>query len=380
MSKRSFKTSYSEQQQKKVQTTSNTFRVESNERYEGSFPIYKQPQELTCYSIDHKRHVWFDDREMKYYYPPAGKDLNVGFDRFIQRDESVPEHIDTLLDALTQLNTNTDQKSTADIITWRGIMTKILCTPFSRKDPWELRATKYNGTIYIEEQSLKNKDAETDRMKLMSYWGYRFETLSTVSQPPHLVKKEELLTREGESANTNVQYCVVVKTRLGNNSIIMGAEVDCCRDVKPSNPSEQLSNYVELKTSRVIETERHSYSFQRYKLLKFWAQSFLVGIPRVICGFRDDDGRIVKVEQFKTLEMPRQNPAVCLNFADQFLDWVKQVVTIDDAATTFAIEFKPHLQEIHIRCTGHTNVFLTQRFLDGKTQHEIGGQRAMVKE
>lgn len=64
MSKRSFKTSYSEQQQKKVQTTSNTFRVESNERYEGSFPIYKQPQELTCYSIDHKRHVWFDDREM----------------------------------------------------------------------------------------------------------------------------------------------------------------------------------------------------------------------------------------------------------------------------------------------------------------------------
>lgn len=54
--------------------------------------------------------------EQKYYYPPAGKDLNVGFDRFIQRDESVPEHIDTLLDALTQLNTNTDQKSTADIV------------------------------------------------------------------------------------------------------------------------------------------------------------------------------------------------------------------------------------------------------------------------
>lgn len=75
-----------------------------------------------------------------------------------------------------------------------------------------------------------------------------------------------------------------------------------------------------------------------------------------------------------------QNPAVCLNFADQFLDWIKQVVTVDDAATTFAIEFKPHLQEIHIRCTGHTNVFLTQRFLDGKTQHEIGGQRAMIKE
>lgn len=44
----------------------------------------------------------------------------------------------------------------------------------------------------------------------------------------------------------------------------------------------------------------------RYKLLKFWAQSFLVGVPRVICGFRDDDGQIVKVVQYKTLEIPRQ--------------------------------------------------------------------------
>lgn len=65
----------------------------------------------------------------------------------------------------------------------------------------------------------------------MGYWGYRFETLCTVSQPPHKVNKEELKKRDNESANTNVQYCVVVKTKLGNNSIIMGAEVDCCRGI-----------------------------------------------------------------------------------------------------------------------------------------------------
>lgn len=65
----------------------------------------------------------------------------------------------------------------------------------------------------------------------MCYWGYRFETLSTISQPPDQVQKEELKKRTGESANTNIQYCVVVKTKLGNNSIIMGAEVDCCRGI-----------------------------------------------------------------------------------------------------------------------------------------------------
>lgn len=67
----------------------------------------------------------------------------------------------------------------------------------------------------------------------MSYWGYRFETLSTVSKPPREVRKDdpELKRRLKESANTNIQYCILVKTKLGNNSIIMGAEVDCCRGI-----------------------------------------------------------------------------------------------------------------------------------------------------
>lgn len=100
----------------------------------------------------------------------------------------------------------------------------------------------------------------------MSYWGYRFETLSTISKAPGDVKNKEdaeLRKRLTESANTNIQYCIVVKTRLGNHSILMGAEVDCCRDVKPTDPFAQPSNYIELKTSRVIESDRNQYSFDR---------------------------------------------------------------------------------------------------------------------
>lgn len=69
----------------------------------------------------------------------------------IQRDESIPEHIDTLLDALTNANAKQpdDSQITADIVTWRGIMTKILCTPYSRKEPWELRATKHNVNRHL---------------------------------------------------------------------------------------------------------------------------------------------------------------------------------------------------------------------------------------
>ncbi|KAG2214531.1 hypothetical protein INT46_003081 [Mucor plumbeus] len=372
-----------------------SFRLNRTESYQGSFPVYKQPQEITSYSIDHERRVWFDNREMKYYYPPTSekKDLNVGYDKMIQRDESIPEHLDTLLDALTNANTKQpqDNQITADIVTWRGIMTKILCTPYSRKEPWELRATKHNGTIYIEEHvTEKKKNSEnqaSDRQKLMSYWGYRFETLCTVTKPPHeMTKKDvELQDRLTASANTNIQYCILAKTKLGNSSIIMGAEVDCCRDVKPKDPLQQPSNYIELKTSRVIESERNQYSFERYKLLKFWAQSFLVGVPRIVCGFRDDQGIVLDVVQYKTLEIPRQvrdkrntwNPSVCLNFANQVLDWIQSIINQDDHTVTYAIRFDYPFQEITVECIGHSHVFLTQRFLDGTIQHDIGGPRAV---
>ena len=34
----------------------------------------------------------------------------------------------------------------------------------------------------------------------------------------------------------------------------------------------------------------------RFKLLKWWAQSFLPGVPRIVAGFRDPDGLVVRTE------------------------------------------------------------------------------------
>ncbi|KAI8059289.1 hypothetical protein BC940DRAFT_328364 [Gongronella butleri] len=217
------------------------FRVQHTSRYQGSFPVYKQPTELTSYSIDHERRVWFDDRELKYYYPATGKDLTVGFDKFIERDETVPEHLDTLLDALTDAKAKPNahpDATKADIVTWRGIMTKLLCTPYARREAWDLRLTRYNDTIYIEESTAtkleKQQEPKSVRQQMMCYWGYRFETLSTVSTPPSELAKDdpELTSRLHDSANTNIQYCVLVKTKLGSSSLIMGAEVDCIRGKK----------------------------------------------------------------------------------------------------------------------------------------------------
>ncbi|KAI9275589.1 RAI1 like PD-XK nuclease-domain-containing protein [Phascolomyces articulosus] len=371
-----------------------SFRVLPAHRYTGRFPEYKQPVEVNSYSIDGDRRVWFDNRELKYYakpqLTPATPSLSYNYDRFIQRDETIPEHIDTLLDALTDAKSKNEvdnHNTNADIITWRGIMTKLFATPFSRNEPWELRVTRHKGTIYIEEQQTEQKriseTSKNERQKIMSYWGYQFEAMCTTSEPNgDAPAVDETL----EPPNTNVQYCVVVRTRLGNSSVIMGAEVDCIEGLKPGNgEGSPLKQYIELKTSRRIDVERQQISFEKYKLLKFWAQSFLVGVPRVICGFRDDDGVLSHLETIKTLEIPRQvrgkqnmwEPSACMNFTDQFLDWLKTVVTKDDPEVTYSVVWKEPWREISITCNGKKDTFLTQRYLDGKVSNEIGGPRAL---
>lgn len=65
------------------------------------------------------------------------------------------------------------------------------------------------------------------------------------------------------------------------------------------------------------------------KLMKFWIQSFLLGVPKIIVGFRSPDGILVRIQEFKTEEMPtmvkRRGRAdwdgnVCINFASAFLE------------------------------------------------------------
>ena len=52
------------------------------------------------------------------------------------------------------------------------------------------------------------------------------------------------------------------------------------------------------------------------------------------------------------------------------------MITVDDPTVTYSLQFKYPFKEVTIQCTGHTNVFLTQRYLNGETQHELGGPRA----
>lgn len=41
----------------------------------------------------------------------------------------------------------------------------------------------------------------------------------------------------------------------------------------------------------------------RHKIIKWWAQSFLPGVSRIVAGYRGPDGTVVGLETFETMKI-----------------------------------------------------------------------------
>ena len=62
---------------------------------------------------------------MRYYYNPTlGANLSRGFEDFIKHDDSQAEHLVSLLKTIKAHEEETGKKIDANIVTWRGMMTK----------------------------------------------------------------------------------------------------------------------------------------------------------------------------------------------------------------------------------------------------------------
>ncbi|KAJ3340672.1 Dom-3 Z [Gonapodya sp. JEL0774] len=352
-------------------------------------PQFQQPKELSHYSLDENRTYKPDASELRQYAPmDTSIPLTDGYERYKARDSSVPEHLDTLLRTVKNegLLEHLRTKPGVSLVTWRGIMTKILTAPYDNREHWILRVTRHKGIFYIEEQLTSAKIEREQNMSrqelLQSYMGYRFESLSTVPllRPSPCISHKDLYptpevlaARRDDSVNNNVQFCTVLRTGISSGrtdssigiNLILGAEVDCQtsglrpNSPPPTNPPPPLSTYIELKTHRLILNPSHRASFERHKLLKIWAQSFLAGVPRVIIGFRDDQGYVRAIEEFKTLEIPRivrrpdaqggavWDPNVMLTWCYGFLRWLTSEVALkDDWRTVYRVSFRGNGVEV----------------------------------
>ena len=71
------------------------------------------------------------------------------------------------------------------------------------------------------------------RQRSQTYYGYAFESYCTSDTPTRDVStsgpRPDAPPGWGGYVNTNVQWCSVVRTKLGDMRMIIGGEVDCVR-------------------------------------------------------------------------------------------------------------------------------------------------------
>lgn len=193
-----------------------------------------------------------------------------------------------------------------------------------------------DGTLYLEEhlsdEKLVQKEDMAPRHRLQSYFGYSFESYCTSSRPDRRDEHEGTSHPYGwgGDVDTNVQWCAVVKTKLGDQRLVIGGEVDCARGQFQGS----TDSLVELKTSMTIRGPQDEVKFEK-KLLKFYFQSFLLGVPEIVVGFRTPQGQLSTTQSFKTIQIPRLvrgkphawDPSICLDWGHRFLHFLRSTLT-----------------------------------------------------
>lgn len=274
-------------------------------------------------------------------YDELNWDLNLAYETRIHKNHSLGEKLDNLLlwirDNVEKFRAPCDEgKLTSlhtDFVSYRGLLTTIMCSVFETKDSWIMGVTKYRDTYYMCQyetaERIQRESNMPERLQRASAWGYKFEQFLTAPEPGGTPTPEA-------PTNEKEEFCSVVRTRLGkSHSLVYGAEVDAV-DAKLVEQKPHLKHstqrYVEMKTSRRVDNQRQHENLIKFKAIKWWAQSHLIGIPRVICGFRNDDGIVESLESYNLPDLVKMGdrywkPEDMLTFLDNFLQFVKRTST-----------------------------------------------------
>lgn len=292
------------------------------------------PKIVGCYSLDGERSYLPDLSRLKYLANPGENvrfDLNRGFRQFTKkppdcaREEKIKHLLEFIARNIHKLRQPDSEKPLRyDFVCFRGLLTKIMVTPFLQED-WTICATRLRGTVYMcafdeeEERYSPNKDK-------FIYWGYKFENYMFASAP----KAEP---DAAAPANANEEFCVMFSSRVNDTLVLYGAEVDGVDSetaVDPKNEVLRGVKLVEVKTNRFISSQKDERTFL-LKTLKWFCQSYLVGIDDIFVGFRDDKGIVEEVVRYPVSELPGKAVGLwdkksCLKFLDAFLKFVQRVI------------------------------------------------------
>lgn len=297
------------------------------------------PIEIACYSRTSNDEIIVDsDQNLRYYYFPDELldnqlSLSAGRGNFKDSRSEMKDvcSMDGLLKSIQDIEMKKGSRLKVNIITFRGIFRKLISAAFENsrfQEPLDLRVVLFDDQIFIKE--IAKKDTyEQGTIDLNTFSGYKFETLATTNRPVNSCTREEIESRHLETVGNGDEFVTVVGTGIGSHRLILGAEVDAIFDYKDTESQRKnISHYCELKCSKGIYNERDAQNFAN-KLFRTWLQCFLIGIPRIIYGFRDENFKLATIEEY-SLEnivpmLQRYNPQIAENCAEA-IGWYYKIV------------------------------------------------------
>lgn len=281
-------------------------------RQKGSTTTLKQPKELGFYSKTSSESILLGDKSnLRYYYLPDAMlesriDLSAGFNRFRNDMNSMkdPNSLAGLLDTLMSHEKERQRATRADIVTYRGVMCRLVSAAFdnSSQAHVNLRVVSFDNQLFIKNMDTPHTTSGNNLQDTAMYTGYKFESIATLKQPLPYTERSTLEKRNKKVVSNGEEYVTVVRSGIGNSKLILGAEVDCVYDFYEDG-KDNLKHYAELKCIKYVNSANDAKRFE-FRLFKAWLQCFLVGLPRIIYGFRDEQNILKTVEEYLTAEIP----------------------------------------------------------------------------
>lgn len=201
-----------------------------------------------------------------------------------------------------------------DIVTFRNNLNKILGTVVDSREEWAMDAFWMKRTVFLDMVQLRHEDPPSKA----SLWGRQFEARCTGR----------------DVAETTNEYGILVKTRFGDSMrVLMGAEIDGVEMPNQVPPLPRAEYFRELKTYKAPTHPGQVVTLHRYKYPKWWIQSYLAGVPVVICGERDDHGVVHRLHRKRLNDLVAQttkygiqwSPQQIIAFGTDVLTWIHRI-------------------------------------------------------
>lgn len=248
------------------------------------FPKFCKPAIQGYFSVDKDRRYQDSLCNLKYLKTSSqvNFNLNKGNETYVDKPQCADEEkLNHILEFLMHNQTLLKQQTAPDFVCFRGLLSRLMLTPYELGEPWIVLATKYKNTIYLCAEETQKKKSEKGRrterdIKFLRY-GFKFESFvlsnDPLKDPPG--SKEPVFEAE--------EFCAMFTTLIDGKKILYGAETDGVISKEPCKSIDDLRRLplVEVKVKRRETNERQVTNFYRFKAQKWWLQSFLVGINEI---------------------------------------------------------------------------------------------------